>query len=103
MCKVVLHQQWQNTAAAGSVTTNFRTSNPLKQMLLQWSVSPGIELVSNNVNREVGMVSVIKNSHSLPVIVEEAYPGFFNFYNLFQGPKLACSFIPNLFTTPITW
>lgn len=78
-CQVVVHQQWQSTAATGNGTTNFMTSGPLKQTFLQQSVSTGIEteLLSYNVNREGGIVSIIKNSYSLPVIVEEAYPGFF--------------------------
>jgi hypothetical protein len=63
------------------MTTNFRTSNPLKQTPVQQSLSTGIEteLLSNNVNREGGMFSIIKNSHSLPVIMEGAYPGFVYF------------------------
>jgi hypothetical protein len=34
-------------------------------------------------------------------MVEEAYPGFFNFYDRLQGTKLACSFFSTLFITPI--
>jgi len=85
------------------MTTNFRTSNPLKQMPIQQSLSTGIEteLFSNNVNREGGMFSIIKSSHLLPVIVEGAYPGFFYFYDPFQDPKLACSFLSSLFVIPI--
>jgi hypothetical protein len=81
------------------MTTNFRTSNPLKQMLIQQSLSTGIEteLFSNNVNREGGMFSIIKNSHSLPVIVEGAYPGLFIFMTLFRAPSWhVLSFPPSL-------
>jgi hypothetical protein len=86
------------------MTTSFRTSNLLKQTLVQQSLSTGIEteLLSNNVNREGGMFSIIKYSHSLPVIVEGAYPGFFYFYDPLQGPKLASSFLSSLFVISIT-
>jgi hypothetical protein len=75
---------------------NFRTSESPQTDAVTGSVSSGIETepLPNSVNRDGSMISIIKDFHSLPVIVEEAYPGFLNFYDPFQGPRLVCSFLP---------